>query len=332
MRIRLPCLLSGLAKLLACLGLARRQRKTRVFAQHCTWICSGRVSSLSSAMQGNAKGMLCVDFLKALGHAFPRPAWSDSVRIEEHPMIQAHPAKTYDVPEPANDQLEGYSKDPKMQKLYFGSLESLLGRFWHPCRRNRLAVYTARWSLASDPDTKRTKQAWNWLHLETDLKSSCFCSLALPCTGISLQALDLKIVQSNSGKEQSHRTSFMTGHLLWQAWWLHCLVMIVQKLSLYVQSLAEDWRYIIKDRLHENLRWQSSRCIAFFGNHYSWWLIEWSDFCLKDRLRIEQGQRDKHLKRWYKQPESEKIWCISEWYDFVPMNDVAVSSLSRETE
>ena len=38
------------------------------------------------------------------------------------------------------------------------------------------------------------------------------------------------------GKEQSHRTSFMTGHLLWQ-----------------------------------------------------------------DRLRIEQGQRDKHLKRWYKQ-------------------------------
>jgi len=71
MRIRLPCLLSGLAKLLACLGLARRQQKTRVFAQHCTWICSGRVSSFSSAMQGNAKGMFCVNFLKALGHAFP---------------------------------------------------------------------------------------------------------------------------------------------------------------------------------------------------------------------------------------------------------------------
>lgn len=165
MRIRLPCLLSGLAKLLACLGLARRQRKTRVFAQHCTWICSGRVSSLSSAMQGNAKGCkrhaLCW-LSQGVRTRFPRPAWSDSVRIEEHPMIQAHPAKTYDVPEPANDQLEGYSKDPKMQKLYFGSLESLLGRFWHPCRRNRLAVYTARWSLASDPDTKRTNK------LETD--------------------------------------------------------------------------------------------------------------------------------------------------------------------
>ena len=256
-RIRLLCLLFGLAKLLACLGLARRQRKTRVFAQRCSWICSGRVSSFSSVMQGNAKGMFCVDFLKALGHA------SDSVRIEEYPMIQTNPAKTNNIPEPANDQLRGYQNTRIVFWIIW--ISGFVPRFWQPCRRNRLAVYTARWSLASDPDTKRTKaqetkptkptslklmSPGNWL--EKFLLLFCF---ALPCTGISLRALlDLKIVQSNSGKEQSHRTSFMTGHLLWQARPLHSLVvMIVQKLSLYVQSLAEDWRYRIKDGLHENL-------------------------------------------------------------------------------
>lgn len=33
---------------------------------------------------------------------------------------------------------------------------------------------------------------------------------------------------------------------------------------------------------------------------------------MQDRLRIEQGQRDKHLKRWYKQPQSKGCWMYDE--------------------
>lgn len=89
-----------------------------------------------------------------------------------------------------------------------------------------------RTQIRRGPKSLKLMSPGNWL--EKFLLLFCFASL---CTGISLRALlDLRIVQSNSGKEQSHRTSFMTGHLLWQARLHSLVVMIVQKLS-----LCEAW-------------------------------------------------------------------------------------------
>ena len=88
------------------------------------------------------------------------------------------------------------------------------------------------------PRYEEDQKAWNWCRLETDLKSSCFCSV-LP--HLALEFLSelywiWGLSNPTQGKEQSHRTSFMTGHLLWQARLHSLVVMIVQKLS-----LCEAW-------------------------------------------------------------------------------------------
>ena len=139
------------------------------------------------------------------------------------------------------------SEDTKMQKLYFGSPESLLGfvpRFWQPCRRNRLAVYTARWSLASDPDTKRTKK------LETDVAWKLtwkVLAFVLSCltlhwnfspSFIGFEDCPIQLRQRTEPPHKLHdRTPPLAGPAAFSC--RHD-----SPKTFFVRSLAEDWRYM----------------------------------------------------------------------------------------